>query len=100
MPERLELGTTRVITDDDTGMYYIGEVESGWNPNRLNAFLEQNGKKGYEELVQALAVQQAEVVISWRKIRERKAEVENLTDCVKMDTAKQPITIGDNSTEI
>ena len=31
MPSKVELGTIHAVTDDDTGMYRIGEIDGGWN---------------------------------------------------------------------
>ena len=50
MSERKELGSISYHSDDDTGMYHIGEIDGGFNGN-LKHYLESFGTKGRDELL-------------------------------------------------
>lgn len=46
MPERQQLGTVSVITDDDTGMYTIGEIDGGFSTGLLQEHIQSHGADG------------------------------------------------------
>ena len=45
MAEKEELGKITVVTDDDTGMYRIGEIEGGWN-GKIKDHIQDHGVNG------------------------------------------------------
>lgn len=53
MAKRETLLSVRFITDDQTGMYGIDEIDFGISGN-LNSYLERNGIKGRDEILQTL----------------------------------------------
>jgi hypothetical protein len=46
MPQKKTLLEIRQITDDDTGMYSIGEVDFGYRESDLEDFIKRNGYQG------------------------------------------------------
>lgn len=46
MPQRENLANINVITDDDTGMYSIGEIDGGFKTKLLNEHIEKYGAEG------------------------------------------------------
>ena len=65
MPESERLGTIRVITDTDTDMYEVGEVDGGFDRQRLRQHLECYGVTG---VLKTLAHMTAMVVEEARDI--------------------------------
>ena len=66
MAEYKDLLKLKVVTDDDTGMYYIGEVDGGFTD--LKGFLEDNGLKGRDELLLTLSVMQSKIINNFEEI--------------------------------
>ena len=64
MPESKIIGTISIITDCETGMYKMGEVDGGLNDVQLIKHVE---KYGHEGLCEKLAYMQWQV---WQALRE------------------------------
>lgn len=69
MSEKKRIGTTWVITDDDTGMYHIGEVDGGFDRQLLRQHIECYGP---DELLVHLAHMTAMVINEHRSINASK----------------------------
>jgi hypothetical protein len=52
MPERKKLANINIITDDDTGMYRIGEIDGGFYTEILREHIK---KHGITDLIEHLA---------------------------------------------
>jgi len=79
MPKRKTLAQVTYITDHDTGMYHIGEVEGGFQEGELSDFIEKHGR---EELLSTLSYMTYQVVHSSRELnaqRSNQGVVRNLT---------------------
>lgn len=69
MTERKRIASISVITDDDCGMYYIGELDGGFEPGVLQDHIERHGSEG---LLKKLALMTHNVVEAERQVRQRK----------------------------
>ena len=69
MSEKQELARIWAVTDDDTGMYRIGEVDGGFNGNLQH----QIEKYGSDELLKQLAYMTHTVIEMQRKQNSRQA---------------------------
>lgn len=65
MPERKQLGRISVITDCDTGMYSIGEIDGGFDSESVRNHIEKYGSSG---LLEKLAYMTHVVVEQHRNI--------------------------------
>jgi len=74
MPERKTILEISKVTDDDTGMYCIGEIDGIFQKHTLDAYLSSHGEKGKSELINHLAYLQSQIIDAWR-------EINNDTDC-------------------
>ena len=74
MPERESILTITKVTDDDTGMYRIGEIDGIFQSQSLGEYLSSHGEKGKTELINHFAYLQSQVIDAWR-------ELNNETDC-------------------
>jgi len=45
MPQKQTIATIWEVTDDDTGMYFIGEVDGGFNAEFLKDHIRHHGNK-------------------------------------------------------
>ena len=79
MSEKLEIGTIQTITDDDTGMYVIGEVDGGFKTALLKDHIEKHGVDG---VIKRLAYMMA-TAISISK----GSNVDDMAKCVVGDCA-------------
>lgn len=61
MSNRKYLLSVSYHTDDDTGMYYIGEIDYGIS-GELDEYLKLYGHKGKDDIIKALAHLTARVV--------------------------------------
>lgn len=68
MAEKTELGSIRVVTDCDTGIYTIGEVDGGWKTSMLKSHI---SKYGVESLLIRLAHMQSEAITIARDIKQQ-----------------------------
>ena len=68
MPERKKLVTLTHITDTDTDMYYIGELDGLFHSNELTDYLTTYGEKGKRDLHEHIAHLQNQIIESWRLI--------------------------------
>lgn len=71
MPERKKIGSVNVITDCDTGMYHLGEVEAGFDEVELQKHVE---RYGIEELTKQLAFMQFQVWQMLKKVNSEKPQ--------------------------
>jgi len=55
MPETQLLGNIRYVTDTDSSIYDLGEVEGGFDSTQLRDYIAQYGTDGYDQLIRALA---------------------------------------------
>ena len=69
MPKREDLVTITQVTDHDSGMYYIGEIDGLLQKNDLQEFLKRHGEKGKNELVQHLAFLQHQIISEWLELQ-------------------------------
>jgi hypothetical protein len=67
MPERKQLAKISRVTDDDTGMYRIGEVEGAFQQDQLKEFISRYGKGG---LLSTLAYMTHQVVSAAREVNQ------------------------------
>ena len=65
MPERQQLTKITFVTDHDTGMYHIGEVDGIFSEDQLVDFYRRFGDKGREELVSHLGFLQHQAYKAW-----------------------------------
>lgn len=68
MPERKNLAKIDVITDCDSDMYHIGEVDGGFSESELREHIKDHG---HEELCSKLAYLQFQV---WDCLRQLNSE--------------------------
>lgn len=71
MPERKELFTVSVISDDDTGMYTIGEVDGGMSTGYLKDYLKEFGNEGKDNLLTHLSFIQYQIWNMWGELNEK-----------------------------
>jgi len=67
MPEHKILAKIIKITDDDVGMYRIGEIDGGFSDEELLEYLNQNKEYGLHQLTSKLTHLQFQVWNAWRK---------------------------------
>ena len=79
MPERKQIGQISVVTDDDTGMYHIGEIDGGFDPTLVKAHIESHGST---DLLQTLAYMTTMVVEHQREVNAMKSEDSGQVECV------------------
>ena len=79
MPETKAIATITQVTDDDTGMYFIGEIDGLFQREELIRYLKSHGKKGKQELHEHLAYMQSQVIQAWRDINSEKEKQESST---------------------
>lgn len=72
MTERTKLAALSVITDDDTGLYFVGELDGGFQQTELTQFLTTYGRQGRKDLLEHLAYMQHKVIETYRSIRDAK----------------------------
>ena len=68
------------VTDDDCGMYRIGEIEGAFSPEELEDYLKRYGEYGESQLLGKLAFLQWQV---WNAVHKINAEKEWSEDCKK-----------------
>lgn len=68
MPEKKTIATITVVTDDETGMYHIGEPDGLFQQYELLEYLQQHGQRGKLEMLEHLAYLQNQVIEAWRKV--------------------------------
>jgi len=66
MPERKQMATVTVVTDDDTGMYHVGEPDGLFQQEELLEYLRMHGQKGKSEMLEHLAYMQFQILETWR----------------------------------
>jgi len=54
MPQKKEICKIWEVTDDDTGMYFIGEIDGLFDGDALRTYLKRNGEMGRNQLVKHL----------------------------------------------
>ena len=67
MPERKTMMSISRITDDDTGMYLMGEIDGSFPEEELEKYIDTYGGYGFNELVTKLSFLQFQVWKAWRK---------------------------------
>ena len=65
MPEKTPILIVSTITDDDTGMYCIGEVDGIFQKGQLLKHLQTYGITGKNDLLTHLAFLQHQVISEW-----------------------------------
>ena len=70
MPEQKQIGRISVITDCDTGMYSIGEIDGGFDSGAVRNHIEKYGSSG---LLEKLAYMTHVVVEQQRNINAEKS---------------------------
>jgi len=73
MPERKDLTTISFVTDHDTGMYYMGEIDGVFQEHSLRDYLIRYGDRGRADLLNHLAHLTFQVVDTSRKLSEEGA---------------------------
>lgn len=68
MPQKENLLTISKVTDDDTGMYRIGEIDGIFQKHTLDEYLKSHGESGKTELINHLAYLQSQVIDAWREL--------------------------------
>lgn len=71
MPERKILAKITAITDHDTGMYHMGEIDGAFNSAELKEHIKSYG---HEELIHKLAYMQFQVITAQREVNSEKSE--------------------------
>lgn len=86
MSERKELLSVSYHSDDDTGMYHIGEMDFGVS-GRLESYIERYGYDGVKEILSVLGHLAWEVKTCFYEIQNKTAR----QNCVeaKQDNAQQ-----------
>jgi len=64
-----DLGSIRKVTDTDTSMYMIGEIDGGFDEVKLKAYIEQYGSKGVAEIMSKLSYMHFQLNTVLRSIR-------------------------------
>ena len=72
MPERKTMVTISRITDDDTGMYQMGEIDGAFQEQALADYLDVYGERGLSDLTAQLAYLQFQVIRAWRERNEKR----------------------------
>lgn len=70
MPETKPLATIRYITDFETPIYQLGEVEGSFDPDTLEDYIDKYGSAG---LYEHMAYMQYQIVDAQRRINARKS---------------------------
>lgn len=68
VPEKQKLITISIVTDDDTGMYRIGEVDGILQSKQLENYLRTHGERGKTELLEHFAFLQYQVIDAYRNL--------------------------------
>lgn len=66
MTARARIATVTRITDDDCGMYRIGEVDGGFDEEQLKQLIDNHGEFAYHELLSTLSFMTYQVQHAWR----------------------------------
>ena len=86
MPEKKTIARISIITDDDTGMYSIGEVDGGFDRESLRQHIEDHGAGG---IINHLAYMTAMTVEIAREIQAEKQpeafSAANSSPCLKTE---------------
>jgi len=69
MPVRKQLLKLTQITDDDTGIYHIGEIDGIFPKWALEDYLEAHGEKGMAELTRSLTFLQWQIQDAWNDVQ-------------------------------
>jgi hypothetical protein len=72
MQDETLISITRV-TDDDTGIYRVGDLDYGITGN-LDKYLENEGEKGYVEICEMLDSLKDVVMDMWQQVQDGKKE--------------------------
>jgi len=67
MTDRKKFLTISMITDDDCGMYQIGELDGGFDEQMLGQYLERHEIDGFNELCRKMCFLQMQICNSWRR---------------------------------
>jgi len=70
MPQKQTLATIWQVTDDDTGMYHIGEVDGGFNAEPLLCHIADHGTG---EILKMLARMTAQVINIERELQDKES---------------------------
>jgi hypothetical protein len=62
MTERKQILKLSVITDDDCGMYQLGEIDGGFCHAELKDYLKHHKEYGFQQLLKSLAYIQRQVL--------------------------------------
>lgn len=84
MAKRQNILSVDYITDDDTGMYRIGEIDFGVS-GMLDVYLHENGRKGMDNILKTLChliwhVQQYGYPMI-KKQEQQNGSVRNVSEC-------------------
>jgi len=79
MPERKTLVKIIKITDDDTGMYRIGEIDGGFSSEELLDYFNSHGEYGLNQLTSKLSHLQFQIWSAWRRHNEENVS-ENVSE--------------------
>ena len=79
MPETKTLADIRYITDFETPIYSLGEVEGSFDPDTLEDYIDKYGSTG---LYQHMAYLQYQIVETQRRINARRYPSEDIGDVV------------------
>jgi len=67
VPQRETILKLIKITDDDAGMYQIGEIDGGFSDEELLEYLKSHGEYGLHQLTAKLTHIQFQIWEAWRK---------------------------------
>lgn len=88
MPERKNLAKIDVVTDDDSGNYYIGEVDGGFREDELRNHIKQHG---HQELCSHLAYLQFQVWSTLRQINSESNQQAAVSAKISYPTSEPPL---------
>ena len=71
------LASIKFVTDDDTGMWYTGEVEGGFNDLVLEDYLRTFGLEGYVRLVTRICGMHSTLQSAWVKVETKELDCGN-----------------------
>jgi len=67
--ETERLGSIRVVTDNDDGTARIGDLDGGFDENRLLLFLQREGERGFAAICEKLIYMGATARETWHAVR-------------------------------
>lgn len=76
MSNRKQIGTISFHTDDDTGMYEVGEMDGGWNSSELETYIKRYGA---DKILVHLSYMASTVIDVNRKINSDKYQSQQAT---------------------